>query len=86
VPEAEQRAALDELGEMGFQVERSADLRQISTTCKPGAKRTDNSKAAKEFALRMQKLIGALSGSRPRVEILAKSKEFATDYEGWMPR
>jgi len=79
VPEVEQQAALSELEDMGFEVERSADLRQISTTWKPGAKRPDSSKAAKEFALRMQKLIGALSGSRPRIEVLARSKEFATD-------
>jgi len=79
VPEAEQHAALAELGEMGFDVERSADMRQISTTWKPGAKRPESSRAAKEFALRMQKLIGTLSGSRPRIEVLARSKEFASD-------
>ncbi len=79
VPEAEQQAALTELEDMGFEVERSTDLRQISTTWKPGAKRPESSKAAKEFALRMQKLISTLSGSRPRIEVLARSKEFAMD-------
>ncbi|HET7467396.1 MAG TPA: hypothetical protein VFL29_12085 [Candidatus Dormibacteraeota bacterium] len=86
VPETEQQAAIAELNEMGFDVERSADLRQISTTWKPGARRPANAKAAAEMAQRMQQLIRSLSGSRPRVELLARSKEFATDYEDYIPR
>ena len=86
VPETEQQAAVAELNEMGFDVERSPDLKQITTSWKPGARRPDNAKGAKEFAQRMQRLIGSLRESRPRVELLAKSKEFADDYEDYIPR
>jgi len=90
VPEADQQAAIAELNQMGFEVERSANPKQIgprkwqqiSTTWKPGAPRPGTAKAAKEAAQRMRGLIETLSGSRRRMEVLSTSKEFA-DY---MPR
>ena len=81
VSDAEQNAALAELNAMGFEVERSADLRQVTLKPIPGVRRD-----AKSAAVRMPTLIRALSGRRPRSEVLAVSKDFAADLERYIPR
>jgi len=85
VPEAEQQAAIAELNEMGFDVERSTDPRQTVVIPRPDRPRPDP-KAAKDRASRSMSLVLTLRGTRQRVELLAKSKEFATNYTDYMPR
>jgi hypothetical protein len=85
VSEAEQEAAITELNEMGFEVERSTDSREIVLRPKSGVPRPDT-KTAQSRAPRIMALVQALGGTRPRVELLAKSKEFATDYTDYIPR
>jgi hypothetical protein len=85
VPEAEQEAAITELNEMGFDVERSTDPRQTVLTPRSGVPRPDT-KTAQDRAPRIMALVQSLRGTRQVVELLAKSKEFATDYTDYMPR
>jgi len=85
VPEAEQEAAVTELNEMGFDVERSTDPRQTVLRPKSGVPRPDR-KTAQSTAPRIMTLVQSLRGTRQVVELLAKSKEFATDYTNYMPR
>ena len=85
VSEAEQEAAIIELNDMGFDVEQSADPRQTVLIPRSSGPRPDR-KTAQGRASRMMSLVQALSGKRQRVELLAKSKEFATSYTDYMPR
>jgi hypothetical protein len=77
VSDAEQEGAVAELNEMGFEVERSTERRGVALIPRPGVPRPDT-KTAKRTAARVMSLVQALSGERPRVEILAQSKDFAT--------
>lgn len=85
VPETEQQAAIAELNEMGFDVERSADPRRTDLVPRPGAARPD-AKTARDRTQRIMSLVLTLRGTRLRVELLAKSKEFATNFADYMPR
>jgi hypothetical protein len=75
VPETERQAAIAELREMGYEIEVSADRRQIRQKRLPDAPRV-NIEIARKQAPRMMQLLQAVHGTRPRFEILAKSKEF----------
>lgn len=74
VPEEERQAAMAELNEMGYDIEISPD-RRIRQTLRAGAPRRDKETLRKQVP-RMMSLIQSLHGTRPRFEILAKSKEF----------
>jgi hypothetical protein len=74
VPEAERQAAAAELSEMGYDIEILPDGK-IRQTPREGAPRL-NIEPLRKQAPRMMSLIQALHGTRPRFEILAKSKEF----------
>jgi hypothetical protein len=74
VLEAERQAAMAELNEMGYDVEILRD-RKIRQTARAGAPRQDIATIRKQVS-RMMSLLQALHGTRPRFEILAKSKEF----------
>ena len=74
VPEAERRAAVAELNEMGYDIEILPD-RSIRQTARAGAPHQDI-ETLRQQAPRMMSLLLAIHGTRPRFEILAKSKEF----------
>jgi hypothetical protein len=78
VSEAEQEAAIAELNELGFYVERSADPRNIALIPRSGVARPD-AKTARSTAPRVMSLVQSLTGTRPVVEVLAKSKGFGPD-------
>src|ERR1700730_921285 len=84
VSEAEQEAAITELHEMGFEVERTRDPMGIALIPRSGVPRPDT-KTAKRTALRIMSLVQSLRGTRQQVELLAKSKGFAMDYTDYMP-
>lgn len=75
VSEAEQQAAITELNEMGFDVERQEGTREVGLRPRSGTQRRD-SRTVKEAAPRILRLVQSLSGRRPRIEVLAKSKDF----------
>jgi hypothetical protein len=74
VPEPERRAALAELNERGYEIEILSDG-TIRQTRRPGVRPPDANEARRQ-ALRMASLIPAIHGTRQRLEIVAKSKEF----------
>lgn len=74
VPETERQAAIAELNEMGYEIEILPD-RKIRQTRKAGAQRHDAA-TLREQTPRMMSLIQSLHGTRQRLEVLAKSKEF----------
>jgi len=74
VPEQERQAAMAELNEMGYDIEILPD-RKIRQTLTPGAPRRDRETLRKQIP-HMMSLMQCLHGTRPRLEILAKSKEF----------
>jgi hypothetical protein len=76
VTEEERQAALTELHQMGFQIELSADRKQIRQTRRPDAPLHDKA-ALRKMAPRMMSLIQSLKGTRQRFEVLAKSPESA---------
>lgn len=81
VSDAEQQAAIAELKRIGFDVQRSPDLKQISLIPIPGVQRD-----VKWAVGRTQSLVQTLSGSRPRTEVLAVSPDFAAEVERYIPR
>jgi hypothetical protein len=85
VSETEQEAAITELHEMGFEVERTTDPRGIALIPRSDVPRPDT-KTAKRMAPRIMSLVQSLRGTRQQVELLAKSKGFATNYTDHMPR
>ena len=85
VSEAEQEAAITELHEMGFEVERTTDPRGIALIPRSDVPRS-GTKTAQGTAPRIMSLVQALRGTRQQVELLAKSKGFATSYTDYMPR
>jgi hypothetical protein len=74
VPETERQAAIAELNEMGYEIEILPD-RKIRQTRRAGVPRHDVATQRKRTP-RMMSLIQSLHGTRQRLEILAKSKEF----------
>ena len=78
VSESEQAAAIAELHELGFDVERSADPRNIALIPRSDVPRPDVT-TARSTAPRVMSLVQSLTGTRPVVEVLAKSKGFAPD-------
>jgi len=75
VPETERKAAIAELLEMGYEIEVSTDRRQIRQKRIVGTTVPDL-ETAKKQASRMMSLLQAVHGTRHRLVILAKSKEF----------
>lgn len=75
VSETEREAAIAELGEMGYDIEVSADRKQIHQKKRPGAPQVDI-ETLRKTTPRMMALLQAVHGTRPRFEILAKSGEF----------
>lgn len=75
VPETERRAAIAELSEMGYEIEVSTDRKKIRQKRIAGAPHLDQD-AARKHAQRMMPLLQSVHGTRHRLEILAKSKEF----------
>ena len=74
VPEEERQAAMAELNQMGYDIEVLPDGK-IRQKLRPGATRPDR-KALQGHSLRMMFLLQSVHGTRPRFEILAKSKDF----------
>jgi hypothetical protein len=74
VPESERHAAIVELREMGYEIEFLSHGK-IRQTKRAGAPRHDIETLRKQ-APHMMSLIQSLRGTRPRFEVLAKSKEF----------
>lgn len=74
VPKNEQREALAELREMGYEIEILPD-NKIRQTPRAGAPRRDL-ETLRNQTPRMMSLIQSLHGTRQRFEILAKSKEY----------
>lgn len=74
VPESERQAALAELREMGYEIEILPDGK-IRQTRRKNAPRQDVETLRKQ-AVRMVSLLQAVHGTRPRFEMLAKSKDF----------
>ena len=85
VSEAEQEAAITELHEMGFEIERTTDPRGIALIPRSDVPRPDT-KTAQRTAPRIMSLVQSLRGTRQQVELLAKSKGFAMNYTDYMPR
>ncbi len=75
VPEAERESAIAELRAMGYELEVSPDRKQIRQTRIPGTPRVGMEEVRKTMP-RYRWLLQAVRGTRPRFEILAKSKEF----------
>jgi hypothetical protein len=75
VSDAERQAAVTELNEMGFEVEVSSDGQQASLKWRSGVARPDM-ETVKGTTPRVMSLVKSLRSTRPRVEILARSKEF----------
>ena len=75
VDEAERQAAIAELREMGYEVEVSADRKQIRQTAIAGSPRRDK-ETLQKLAPRMAHLLQAIHGKRQTFQVLAKSKEF----------
>jgi len=71
---SEQKAAIAELREMGYEIERLADGR-IRQTWRAGVPRPEIETLRKTTS-RMMSLIESAHGTRQRFEILAKSKEY----------
>ena len=84
VSEAEQQAAIAELNELGFEVERSADQKEVVLRPRSPSPHPDTNKA-QGTAPRVMALVQSLSGTRHQVELLARSEEFATDATDYMP-
>jgi hypothetical protein len=78
VSEADQQAAMAELNQMGFEVEVSADRLQTSLQWKPGVRPPDI-KTFKSTTPQVMYWLQSLTGRRPQIEVLAKSKGF-TNY------
>jgi len=74
VLESEQKAAIAELREMGYEIERLPDGR-IRQTWRAGAPRPDI-ETSRKTTPRVMSLIQSVHGTRQRFEILAKSKEY----------
>jgi len=72
VDETERQAAIAELREMGYEVEVSADRRQIRQKPIEGTARQDK-EALRRLAPRMAYLIQAIHGKRQTFQVLAKS-------------
>lgn len=75
VPETERQAALAELRQMGFELEVSADRKQISQKWIAGTPKPSLEGIRKTIPRQMA-LFQAVHGTRKRFEILVKSKEF----------
>ena len=84
VSEAEQQAAIAELNDLGFEVERSADLKEVALRRRSPSPHPDTTKA-QGTAPRVMALVQSLSGRRQQVELLARSEDFATDATDYMP-
>ena len=86
VSEAEQQAAITELNEMGFDVERPEGTlhatkaghtwTRVDLIPRSGNQRRD-AKTAKELSPRIMRSVQSLGGRRPQMEVLAKSEDFA---------
>jgi hypothetical protein len=74
VPESERRDAIAKLREMGYEIEVSADGKQIRQKWRAGAPR--DIEAQRRTAPGMISLLQSVHGTRPSLEILAKSNEF----------
>jgi hypothetical protein len=74
VPEAEQKAAMAELYEMGHEIEILPG-QQIRQSWRAGVPRPDIETLRKQTP-RMMSLIQSLHGTRHRFEVLAKSQDF----------
>jgi hypothetical protein len=74
VGDAEREAAIVELREMGYEVEVSADRKQIRQKAIAGTPR-QNLETLRKQTPRMMSLIQAIHGTRTHLQILAKSKE-----------
>ena len=75
VPETERQAAIAELRQMGFELEVSADRKQISQKWIAGTPKPSR-EAIRKAIPRQMALLQAVHGTRQHLEILAKSKEF----------
>lgn len=75
VPEAERQAAIAELRQMGYELEISADRKQIRQKWIAGTPKL-GLEALGKTTPRYMSLLQAVHGTRKRFEILAKSKEF----------
>jgi hypothetical protein len=85
VPESERQAAIAEFGEMGFDVEVSAERKRVSLVPKPDRVLPDK-KQAQRIASRTPSLLQAVRGRRHRIEVLAISKDFDRDRELYIPQ
>jgi len=74
IPETERQSAIDELREMGYEIEILPDGK-IRQTSRAGAPHQDLETLRRQTP-RMASLIQSLHGTRHRFETLAKSKEF----------
>jgi hypothetical protein len=75
VPETERQAAMAELRPMGYELEISADRKQIRQKWIAGTPKL-GLEALRKTTPRYMTLLQAVHGTRKRFEILAKSKEF----------
>ena len=85
VPESERQAALAEINELGFEIQVSADRKQVTQSRRPGVPPPDR-KTSERIATRMMNLLQTVRGIRPIVEVLAISKDFERDRELYIPR
>ena len=83
---AEKQAAIAELNQMGFEVERSTDPKEVVLRPRSLSPQPDTEKKAQSTAPRGMALLRSLRRTRWQIELLARSKEFATDYTDCMPR
>ena len=75
VPETERQAAIAELRQMGYELEVSADRKQIRQKWILGTPKL-GLEALRKTTPRYMSLLQAVHGTRRRFEILARSKEF----------
>ena len=75
VPEAERQAAISELRQMGYELEISADRKQIRQKWIEGAPKPSLEELRKT-APRVMALLLTVHGTRRPLEVLAKSQEF----------
>jgi hypothetical protein len=74
VPDSERNAAIDEMREMGYEIEMLANG-TIRQTPMPNVPRQDM-ETAKSQGVRMGALIESIRGKRPQFEVLARSKGY----------
>lgn len=75
VPESERQDAIDELREMGYEVEVSPDRKQIRQKRVAGSV-PPTVETARKQAQRMMTLLQSARGMRIHLDIIAKSKDF----------